>query len=80
MNKCVRDYIKNRSYILHIDTPSLHLFITGSAGCGKSHLIKTVYHSLTKTICSTNSGEPKVFLLAPIGVTAINIDGMTIKD
>ena len=55
INKWARDYIKNRSCILHIDTPPLHLFITGSGGCGKSHLIKTVYHSLTKTLCSKNS-------------------------
>ena len=51
INKWVRNYIENRSYVLHIDTPPLHLFITGSVGFGKSHLIKTVYHSLTKTLC-----------------------------
>ena len=63
---------------MHIDTPPLHLFITGSGGCGKSHLIKTVYHSLTKTLCSKNSDRPKVMLVAPTGVGAINIEGMTI--
>ena len=78
INKWARDYIKNRSCVLHIDTPPLHLFITGSGGCGKSHLIKTVYHSLTKTLCSKNSDKPKVLLLAPTGVAAINIEGMTI--
>ena len=40
INKWARDYIKNRSCVLHIDTPPLHLFITGSGRCGKSHLIK----------------------------------------
>ena len=59
INKWARDYIKNRSCVLHIETPPLHLFITGSGGCGKSHLIKTVYHSLTKTLCSKN--KPKVY-------------------
>ena len=78
INKWARDYIKNRSCVIHIDTPALHLFITGSGGCGKSHLIKTVYHSLTKTLCSKNSDNPKVLLLVPTGVAAINIEGMTI--
>ena len=54
------------------------MFITGSGGCGKSHLIKTLYHSLTKTLCSKNSDKPKVLLLAPTDVVAINIEGMTI--
>ena len=72
INKWARDYINNRSCVLHIDTPPLHLFITGSGGCGKSHLIKTVYHSLTKILCSKNSDEPKVLLLAPTGVAAIS--------
>ena len=54
----------------------LHLFITGTGGCGKSHLIKTIYHSLTKMLCSIRSVKPKVLLLAPTGVTAINIEDM----
>ena len=42
INKWAMDYIKNRSCIWHNDTSPLHLFITGSRECGKSHLIKTV--------------------------------------
>ena len=26
------------------------MFITGNGGCGKSHLIRTIYHSDTKTL------------------------------
>ena len=44
INKWARYYIKNRSWVLHTDTPPLHLFTTGSGGCGKSHLIKTFSH------------------------------------
>ena len=79
INKWERDYIKNRSCVLHVDTPRVNLFITSSGGCGKSHLIKTVYHSLTKTLCSKKSEKPKALLLAPTGVAAINIKGMTIR-
>ena len=62
----------------HSRSSPLHLFITGSGGYGKSHLIKTVNHSLTKTLYSKNSDKPKVLLLVPTGATAINIEGMTI--
>ena len=52
INKWARDYIKNKSSVLHNDISPLYLFVTGSGGCGKSHRIKTVYHSLTKTLCA----------------------------
>ena len=50
INKWARDYTKN----LSSDSPKyilpLHLFVTGGAGVGKFHLIKTLYHSLLKTL------------------------------
>ena len=61
-------------------TEPLHIFITGSGGCGKSHLVKTIYHSLTKILSygATTLEKTKVLLLAPTGVAAININGTTI--
>ena len=56
----------------------LHLFITGSGDCGKSHLIKTVYNSLSKILTSKTSDNPRVLPLAAAGVSAVNIDDMTI--
>ena len=58
----------------------LHLFVTGGAGVGKSHLIKTIYQSLTKTLAyrSTDSSKKQVMLIAPTGVAAVNIQGSTI--
>ena len=56
------------------------MFITGNGGCDKSHLIRTIYHSLTKILSNRamSSDKPKVLLLAPTGVAAVNIDDTTI--
>ena len=78
INKWARDYIKKLSSVLHNEILPLHLFVTGSGGCGKSHLVNIVYHSLTKMLCAKQSEKPKVLLLAPTGVAAINIEGITI--
>ena len=43
-----------KKYVLQAHMPifikPLYVFITGNGGCGKSHLIRTIYHSLTKTL------------------------------
>lgn len=44
----VKDYLKN----LNLNAPKsilpLHLFVRDCGGIGKSHLIKTIYHFMTK--------------------------------
>ena len=70
----------NRSARNVCEIKPLHIFITGGAGTGKSHLIKTLYAALMK-ILNYNSQSPehsKVILLAPTGVAAVNIAGTTI--
>ena len=59
---------------------SFHIFITDSAGVGKSHLIKTFFLSLNKDLGykDGDADKPKFFLLAPTGVAAININEATI--
>lgn len=63
-----------------IEIEPLKLFVTGGAGTGKSHLIKTIDASLNKTLNykSQNLDTLKVLKLAPTGVAASNIDGHTI--
>ena len=58
----------------------LHLFITGRAGVGKSHLIHTLKMLLEKNFTDHVGSAKKLKLLlsAPTGVSAINMNGTTI--
>ena len=73
--------IKARNSNKQVSVDPLKLFITGRAGLGKSHLMKTICMFLTKTfnLYSGSPDKPKVLILAPTGVAAINIDGTTIN-
>ena len=76
----VKSYIISKSaYGRQVPVP-LHLFLSGNGGCGKSHLIKTINHSVSKLFLyqSGRPVKPRVLVLAPTGVAAININGTTI--
>lgn len=64
---------------IHVDP--IYLFITGGAGSGKSHLIKTICHTAVKTFrhARSNANLPTILLMAPTGVSAINISGTTVN-
>ena len=57
-----------------------NLLLSGTGGCMKSHLMKTVFHPVNKIFQnkSGDPGKPRVLLHAPTGVRAMNIDGATI--
>ena len=59
----------------------IHLFITSGAGAGKSHVIKTIYQTATKTfkLGPEDPDKASVLLLAPTGAAAINIGGNIIN-
>ena len=81
VNKWARDYVKYSTFNTPASSVSpLHLFITGNGGCGKSYLVKTIFHSLKKTLCynAKDAEKERVLLLAPTGIAAINIQGTTI--
>ena len=52
----------------------------GGAGVGKSHLTKTIYMLLSKVLIYKvgQLEKPRLLLLAPTRVAAININGTTI--
>ena len=70
-----KDYVKYNGNVKPI-----HIFLSGSGGTGKSHLVKTIYQAVTKTfqrICK-DAEKPSVLLLGPTGISAVNIGGTTI--
>ena len=63
------------------ETAPIHVFTTGGAGAGKSHIIKIICQTATETFRHSpeDPDKPSVPLLAPTGVAAINIGGNTIN-
>ncbi|XP_041482326.1 uncharacterized protein LOC121429412 [Lytechinus variegatus] len=57
-----------------------HIFITGGAGTGKSHLVKCLYYEATRILARIlhNPDDISVLKMAPTGVAAYNINGHTI--
>ncbi|CAB3998256.1 ATP-dependent DNA helicase PIF1 [Paramuricea clavata] len=76
-----RQLIKNMNNLKPVEVKPIYLFLTGGGGAGKSHLIKTIYHTAVKTFRHPhfNPELATVLLLAPTGVAAINIDGITVN-
>ena len=74
--KWARDYMKNLSSKHAKYIKSFHVFLTGGAGVGKSHLMKTIFMSISKLLSfkGGNPEKPRILILAPTGVAAINID------
>ncbi|XP_029976984.1 uncharacterized protein LOC115409845 isoform X4 [Salarias fasciatus] len=59
-----------------------HVFLSGGAGTGKSHLIKALYYEATRLLArlSHNPDAVHVLLTAPTGVAAYNINATTIHN
>ena len=80
IHKLSRDYIKSLRCKMIKKVKLFHIFITGGAGVGKFHLIKTIFWSLNKVLGyqDGDADKPRILLLAPTGLAAININGTTI--
>ena len=76
-----RSLLKNMNSLKPAKVNPIYLFLTGGGGAGKSHLIKTIYHTAVKIFRHPpfNSELPTVLLLAPTGVSAININETTVN-
>lgn len=59
---------------------TLHVFITGGAGTGKSHLIKAVQYEAMRLLSPAccHADDICVLLTAPTGIAAYNLHGATI--
>ena len=71
-----KDYEKYDGH--HVE--SVHVFISGSGGTGKSHLVKVIYNTISKTLLyhCKDSEKPKIIFVGPTGISAVNIGGATI--
>ena len=77
---CAKETVKRKGSVkLNIVKP-FYLFLSGSDGIGKSHLIKTIFQSVSKALQYHGSlpDKPRVLLLTPTGLTSINNNGITI--
>ena len=78
--KWTRETVQSRSHEHAAKPDPFHMFLTGSAGCGKSHLLTTIKFYLQKSLTygSKDIGKESLLMLAPTGVAAVNVDGSTI--
>lgn len=77
---------EQRDFLYHVvnkiksnETPSYY-FVSGSAGTGKSLLIKALYQSILRIFTINRGVDPSeipILMIAPTGKAAFNIGGMT---
>ena len=72
----VKDYLKYDGH----NVEGIYVFLSGSGGTGKSHLVKVIYNIISKTLLyhCKDPEKPRVHLLGPTGISAVNIGGTTI--
>ena len=61
-----KDYVKYNGH----NVEPVHIFLSGSGGTGKSHLVKVIYNVISKTLLY-HSIEPeklRVLILGPTGI------------
>jgi hypothetical protein len=84
--RTVYQYVENwctsvsRQHKTGIAVQPMHLFVSGGAGTGKSHLISALYQMALRKLYheGENPDDVKVLLTAPTGTAAHNISGTTL--
>ena len=80
VHKWSRNLIKSLSTKRSSIVDPIRIFLSGSGGTEKSHLIKTIYQDVSKELLyhAKDPEKPRVLLLDPTGISAVNIGGTTI--
>ena len=76
VNTWNQNYVKYDGY----DVKPVRIFISGNGRTGKYHLVKAMTNPKSKTLLYNckHPGKPRVLLLEPTGISALNIGGTTI--
>jgi len=80
VHKWARDFVKNSFCKVPKEIEPFYVFLTGGGGVGKSRVLTTIYHCVSKLLMY-RGGEPdkkRILVLSPTGVAAVNVDGTTI--
>lgn len=64
------------------ELPPFHIFLSGGAGVGKSHTVRTIYQSALRILKQPGKpiDLPTVSLTAPTGKAAVNIGETTLHN
>ena len=75
VHKWAKDYVKCNGH----NVEPVYICISGSGGTGKSHLVKVIYNAISRTLLyhCKDPEKPRVLLLGPTGISALNIGGTT---
>ena len=77
----VHPWAKNYvTYNGHNVRTSVHISLRQRKISGKSHLVKVIYNAISKTLLyhSKDTEKPRVLMLGPTGISAVNISRITI--
>ena len=71
VHKWTKDYVKCNGHNVEL----VYIFLSGSGGTGKSHLVKVIYNAISKTLLYhfKDPEKPRVLLLGPTGISAVNM-------
>ena len=74
VHKWSRNFIKSLSTKRCFPVDPIRIFLSGSGGTGKSHLIKTIYQTVSKELLyhAKDLEKPRVLLLDPTDISAVN--------
>ena len=75
-----KETVKQKSSVKPNFVKPFNLFLSGSGGFGKSHLIKPIYQSVSKLLQyhGGSPDKPRPLIFAPTDVASINVNGITI--